>query len=341
MRVILIFLISFKYLAILNSQEMYSSSLADLHKIDTYAKMIIPHSDSTYTIVGEARDEIIDWAPFGAKFSAEGFLIRKEFHEPVTSTGISPSSTYAFLNDSIVGFVQNNNNKIYRLNIKQTSFIEPIEYGENRKVSYRTIRNCNDGYLMAGINVPDEGNRYASFTVLDSSYNIVFTRPMTRFNYNTFCTNVMCYEDSYIVIGSETTGNADAGTRRGNTFARSYDHAGQLEWEYIGGGNGPDSIYQRTGDLHIDTDGGIVFTYNRTTRGEKDGFGFYTYSSALAMAKLDKYSNEIWDIPIGHDVVATSVRAHRIIEANDDEAFIVTGTFPGWDYTEERDKFKR
>jgi len=55
------------------------------------------------------------------------------------------------------------------------------------------------------------------------------------------------------------------------------------------------------------------------------------------MVKLDKNGNELWDIPIGHDMIATYVRSNKIIASIDDEAYIVTGTFPGWDYTEERD----
>jgi len=221
MRVLLILVIPLLNLPNLCGQEMYSSSLVDLHKKDTYAKMIVPHEDGSYTIIGEARDVIGPWPPFCAKFTENGELIEKENHPTIDdSAGISSTSTYAYLNDTIIGFVIYSKNKIYRVNINQTSFIEPIVYGENREVSYNTIRNCNDGYLMAGVNVPDEGNRYASFTVLDSLYNIVFTRPMTRFNYNTFCTNVWCNKDNYIVNGWEHTGHAGEGTLRTNTYAR-------------------------------------------------------------------------------------------------------------------------
>ena len=312
------------------SQEKYTQHIIKAFDESTYPQLLIAHPTYGNAVIGSGREKSGPYDLFVLRTNDDGEVIQKDTLDRIGIFHIDDSSSFVWLNDSIVAFPEKKITgdlikNLILIDVKNCNFLEELVLEQfNGTEFYSTligVQNYQDGYIMGGYTRSDslQGN-IARYTIMDSYFN---TEEDYRFQIedrSTVIEEILNVGDSTIFFFGTTSIKKENGQNHPEIFVAKKSGYQEIE-----------KIYHNSQQFEIESanvtevklldNGDFILSYNRFYEITEDSFFYDTYIQQKMM-RMNQEGEIIWDKVMGLGHPSYADRIYRIIPSNDDEHFI-------------------
>lgn len=312
------------------SQELYTQHIIKAFEESTYPQLIISHPEYGNVVVGSGREKVGPYDLFVLRVNDDGEVIQKDTLDRIGIFHIDDSSSFVWLNDSIVAFPEKKITgdlikNLILIDVKNCNFLEELVLEQfNGTEFYSTlvgVQNYQDGYIMAGYTRSDslQGN-IARYTIMDSEFNTVEDYRFQIEGRSTTIEEVLNIGDSTLLFCGTSSFIKNNGQRDNEIFVSKRKGFENLELIYLA--TLPADVESaNVTEAKLLDNGDFIISYNRFYEITEDSFFYDTYIQQKMM-RMSQDGEIIWDKVMGLGHPSYGDRIYRIIPSNDDENFI-------------------